>query len=274
MMRGWAHIILVGASIVANARREGVTEYTIPELEEALAARRISRGQLKSKLLRFIEGNPKAASAELNTCLDLLVDGYGRGRQQWAYLVSSDTEVGRLCAETLRDYLEEFSTQKLEGRLAPQKPVEAMGLGSPERFGDGLANLYEIIVTLTRRHREQGDAVFVHATGGFKPETAIAVLAANSPSTGAPIFYVHEHFKEVVRIPAMPVKFREWERFGRLMNHLLTVGAIKRTALEKMFDRELIEHSLRLGWLDEKDQDIRLTPMGRTLWKRIQRTSL
>ncbi len=49
--------------------------------------------------------------------------------------------------------------------------------------------------------------MFVHATGG-RPETAIAILAANSPGMGAPVFYVHERFRKVIRIPAVTVRFR------------------------------------------------------------------
>lgn len=266
-MRGWAHIILVGASIALNARREGIISLDLPELEVALREGAESREGLLPQLLDFVSRDPKSASAELNTCLDLMFEGYWRGRQQWVYLLSSDTEVGRLCASVLQEYLRSLSSKEFNQRMMVYKPIEVEQLGSPDKFGDGLGNLFRIVVGYIRSHKRMGDVVFVHATGGFKPETAIAILAANSPGAGAPVFYVHEHFRKVVRIPAMPVKFRRWERFARLMDNLLAFGPASRLALEESFGREATNEAIRLGWADEKEGYVHLTEMGKLLWK-------
>jgi len=57
------------------------------------------------------------------------------GREQWFYLLSSDTRVGGLCAETLRRYLEWFSRKNLDGRPSMKNIVKIKNLGDPEEFG-------------------------------------------------------------------------------------------------------------------------------------------
>ena len=271
-MKGWAHIILVGASIIANAYRDKVVEWSISELEGLLAKGEVNKSQLISKLLGFVSVNPERASAELNTCMNLILQGYQRGRQQWVYLLLSDTDVGRVCAEVLRRFLERFSHRDLNGELSVEKLVEIKYLGNPERFGDGLANLYGTIIDHVRYHKQLGDVVFIHATGGFKPEAAIAILAANSPGTGAPVFYIHEHFNKTIRIPAIPIKFRPWKSFTELMNYLLIVKSSSRTVLEKKFGGDAVDHAIRLGWIDEKDGWVSPTLMGGLLWRYLQKS--
>ena len=270
-MRGWCHIILVGASILANARRSGVIEFDLPALEEGLREGRIRRDDLFGDILRFVSSDPRRASAELNTCMDLVVDGYRRGLQQWVYLLHSDSRVGELCAEILKEFLENFSRERLDRRLSILKPMKIDHLGDPDRFGDGLADLFKTIIDIISYHKAQGDRVFVHATGGYKPETAVAILAANSPMCGAPVFYVHEHFNRVVRIPAMPLSFRPWKRFSDMMNYLLDLGEVNRRGLEERFGREAVEEAIRLGWIQEVDGYVSLSEMGRLLWRRLRR---
>jgi len=72
---------------------------------------------------------------------------------------------------------------------------------------------------------------------------------------------------ELVRIPAMPVKFRRWRALENLMNHVLTIKTVRRTVLEQSFKSEIIDHAIRLGWIDYKDGYIQPTPMGKILWR-------
>ena len=260
---------MVGASIVVNAYKEGVIGLGLLQLETALAKGEEDREHLLSQLLGFVSKDPEKASAELNTCLGLMRDGYQRGKQQWAYLLSSDTEVGRLCGLVLRDYLEAFSRGELGGRMGIHEPIEVRHLGEQDKFGDGLGNLFKTIVDLIKQHKRRGDVTFIHATGGFKPETAIAMLAANSPEAGAPVFYVHEHFRKVIRIPAMPVRLRKWKEFSGLMSTLLGMGASGRRALEGKFGRGAVDEAIRLGWADEERGYLRPTEMGKFLWRRV-----
>ncbi|MEM2713368.1 MAG: putative CRISPR-associated protein [Candidatus Jordarchaeales archaeon] len=264
-LAGLAHVVLVGASIITNAQRAGVVGGTLPELERMLADGRMDKAELVGRLASFVLTNPKDASAELNTFLDLVADGYEAGMQQWIYLLFSDTMIGEVCAEVLKSCLEEILVKEYGGRGAVSA-VKVPGLGKPDTFCDGLANLFSAITGLIRRHRREGDRVYVHATGGFKPEAAIAVLAANSPGTGAPVFYVHEHFRKVIRIPAMPIKFRRWEELTSLIGNLAVVGSVAKKALESRYGKRTVEHVIRLGWAEEKEGEVYPTEVGKVLW--------
>ncbi len=264
-----AHLVLVGASILTNAQRAGIVEGSLPDLEAGLKGGRVDEGELTGRLVEFVSGDPKGASAELSTLLDLLEEWYERGLQQWVYLLFSDTRIGRVCAETLRNYLMNVSGERYGGRVAVEM-VRVEGLGDPERFEDGLARLFSTITEIIRARKGEGDRVFVHATGGFKPETAMAILAANSPGTGAPVFYVHEHFKRVVRIPAMPVRFRKWGKLTELIGSLVDIGPAARDALEGRYGKDAVRQAVRLGWAEEKEERVYPTETAKVLWRQTE----
>jgi putative CRISPR-associated protein (TIGR02619 family) len=269
-MSGWAHIVLVGASIISNAFRDGVISDSIPHLEEKLKNNSELWRDMLERLLSFLERDCKKASAELNTCIDLIIEGYNNGKQQWCHLLSSETNVGRLCSEVLARYLRDISRRRLDGRLAVVEPITIPCLGNPERFNDGLANLFEKVIEIISYHKNKGDMVFVHATGGYKPETAIAILAANSPGAGAPTFYIHEHFNQLIRIPALPITFRRWKKLSNIIDSLIDVDKVNREQYVKIFSRRAVREAVRLGWIIEEDNLLKLTPFGRLLWRKMK----
>jgi len=55
IMAGWAHVILVGASIVTNAFKDGLIELSAPRLEEELSRDDALRGRLERILLEYVE---------------------------------------------------------------------------------------------------------------------------------------------------------------------------------------------------------------------------
>lgn len=270
-MGGWAHIILVGVSIVSNALREGVISDNVPQLEEKFKNNPNLRDELIEKLYNYLEQDCKKASAELNTCLDLIVEGYKNNKQQWCYLLTSETNIGKLCGHLIAKYLGSFSSSKLDGRLAVLEPISIPSLGIPDRFNDGLANLFEKIVDIISYHKNQGDSAFIHVTGGYKPETAIAILAANSPGAGAPTFYIHEYFNQLIRIPALPIVFRRWKKFSDMMNRLLNVEKMDRKQCIKIFGGRAVEEAVRLGWIIEEGNYLKLTSFGKLLWRKMTR---
>ena len=246
----FVHIVTVGTSLLNNAKRT------------------MGKEPSEQDLLSFVqkEEDPRKASAELNTLLPLLEER--REDQHWVYLLHSDTKEGRLCASVLKQFL-----TGLELRLF-SKCVEIKCLGDPKTFKRGLANLLEEIVKLIRNHYASNDRVFVHATGGFKPETAVAFLAANLPGSGAPVFYVHESFREVIRLPALPIWPRRKEKFLRFMEHMCRTRKASLLQLERIFRREIVEEAKRLGWVEQEEDTIKLTPMGLLLWERFERLGL
>jgi len=91
------------------------------------------------------------------------------------------------------------------------------------------------------------------------------------PDLGAPVFYVHEHFKEVIRIPAIPLSLRSWEKFRGLMERIIEFTRLPKAQLVKQFGLNIVEEAMRIGWIEESEDGeyLRATAMGRLLWKAI-----
>jgi putative CRISPR-associated protein (TIGR02619 family) len=242
------HIVTVGVSTLQNARRE------------------LGREPSEEDLLSLVQKDPRKASAELNTLLPIIEEK--SVDQHRVYLLHSDTAEGRFCASVLKQFLSGL------GLRLHVESVEIKDLGNSETFTKGLANLLEQVVRLIRNHYAEGDRVFIHASGGFKPETAMAILAANLPGSGAPVFYVHESFRKVIRLPALPIWPRRRERFIRFMEHMCRVREVPSPQLERMFMKETVEEAKRLGWVEQDGDRIRLTPMGLLLWERFEKLRL
>ena len=107
MLRRWVHLITVGASIAQNALRMGVGSLgeldvgDLGGLEEALGSGVLSLEELAEELFKVVLESPKAMSAELNTCLDVLREGFEHRRVQLIYLFHTDTWIGWLCGGVL-----------------------------------------------------------------------------------------------------------------------------------------------------------------------------
>jgi len=244
-MSSFVHIVTVGTSILINARRK------------------LGKEPTEEELLSFVREEPRKASAELNTILPLLENR--RDKQHVVYLLHSDTSEARVCAHTLKKFLSGLGL-RLNAEL-----VEIKGLGSVNTFHEGLGELFEQATKLIMGHYASGDRVFVHATGGFKPESTMVFLAANFPRSGAPVFYIHESFREVLRLPAFPFWPRRKQKFEKLMDHMCRVKEASWLQLEKLSMQKAAEEAIRLGWLEEEEEKVKLTKMGHLLWERFER---
>jgi len=202
------HIFLVGTSIIRNfassermARlpdelRELVKSWT-RVIDDPRAREHLGRGVLFQELVNFAKEKPRQASAELNAYLSLIVDlGFKEFKADKVYLLHSDTYLCSLCARVLKEYL--VSEAEVE-------TIAVYGLG--KIFEEGLANLFEGILRVARQHPHP-DTVLLNATGGFKPESAIATLAAALGNATA-VYYIHEAFRKAEIIPLPVLKISE-----------------------------------------------------------------
>jgi putative CRISPR-associated protein (TIGR02619 family) len=132
------------------------------------------------------------ASAETNT-----LHAVGLQESDRVLLLHSDTSEGRFCSQRLEVYL------RPRCHAADSRPLTALGYHSPSFAQRGLKSLVcEAITAVAQAHRDGLQPVFC-ATGGFKAETAFLNLL------GALLYvevcYIHEHFREVVRLPRLPL---------------------------------------------------------------------
>jgi CRISPR/Cas system-associated protein Csm6 len=59
-----------------------------------------------------------------------------------------------------------------------------------------------------KRARTEGRLTYVVATGGFKPESTFAVIAAYLAGAHGAV-YIHETFKDVMELPILPLQLEE-----------------------------------------------------------------
>ena len=178
-----AILVSVGTSLLTNFRQRAGMDAT-PQA---------------STLVDFLdEMGTEVASAESNSLEQLaLLDG---DRLVWLH---SDTTEGRLCAEALQA---RYLRDGWQGEL-----LQIGGLGYHERsFAErGLASLVTAAFQAIDSARRRGEVVEICATGGFKAE--IAYLNLVGALTGVPVHYIHERFRELVTLPALPLRWNsDW----------------------------------------------------------------
>jgi putative CRISPR-associated protein (TIGR02619 family) len=180
-------LVTVGTSLLMNARRA----LDVQELNEDDLARYLAHT------------DPVAASAETNALSRLL-----RERDRLV-LFHSQTDQGRRCAEALRRHY---------AGTHPVELVEVTDLTYTEsRFKlRGLRRLVALLADRIEKERRQGREVLLNATGGFKAEIAYATLVGLL--FDVPVSYIHEEFRDLIEVPAMPVAwdystFADWEEF-------------------------------------------------------------
>lgn len=110
-------------------------------------------------------------------------------------LLHSATPEGRKAADLLRQYWEGD---------APCEKVEIDGLAyEAQGFVDyGLKQFVQTLAGEIRKARKKGKEVIINATGGFKAE--IAYATALGLIFKFPLYYIHEKFQEVVKLPPSP----------------------------------------------------------------------
>ncbi len=147
-----------------------------------------------TSVLRELPVTDRACGAEMNSVAALVAVGHaavGCG----VYLFHSDTDDGRAIAAALADLF----------RFRGHSPVEAVCVTDlqdtdPTRFASrGLPNLARAMAGAVRNHGPGATAI--NATGGFKAQTAVAVLTGQA--LGVPVHYLHEKFGTPITFPVI-----------------------------------------------------------------------
>jgi putative CRISPR-associated protein (TIGR02619 family) len=144
----------------------------------------------------LMDSDPKKASAELNTLHTIGVDETDHLR-----FLHSDTPEGAFCAEILCTY----ARKKWGVRNADTISVASLGYEYGNFAQKGLRSLVDVALkSLKDAEKRQLTPLFC-ATGGFKPE--IAFLNLLGALMNVEVVYMHEYFREVVRLPSLPLKW-------------------------------------------------------------------
>jgi len=257
----YVHIVTVGASLASNyeidksGRRipEADIEKRLGEMPEA------RRAQYTKELIRYLQEKEKGgkiteASAELNALNRYL------GEISLAYLIHTDTNLGRCCAQALKTHLTEKGIQVAQ-------PIEIQGLHSAETFQKGLANLVRQTAQILAYHRKN---VRICATGGFKPEVALASVLGFIAK--APVYYIHESFRQEVHLPALPIDWKpEVKKYGKAVKAILTAGegGMEKNQFIENFGRETYEELTKNWLIEERENRCMATDVSRAILEAI-----
>lgn len=220
----------------------------------ALAAAFTRRDELTiAEELARLPGTTRLCGAEINSITDLIARDYCQDRSTLCFC-HSDTAEGLQVARIIQHYYE-----------LQDYPVELYAIADlqdhdPKRFRTkGLRNLAK---TVCRIIRERG-APFcaINATGGYKAQIAIGVLMGQA--LGAPVYYKHELFSEIIAFPPMPISLDHtlWMRHSGLL------AALDRHDVLREADLDLEDWDERLETLVERvpidgDTYLEISPTG------------
>lgn len=139
--------------------------------------------------------DPCKASAETHT-LYLM----GLQPQDLIFWLHSDTEEGRRCASAL------CQSYQVDGCRGGLEVIAGMNYQATRFAEQGLKSLLDVTFRLIRKAREWERELVICATGGFKAEIAFMNLVGLLMQIE--VYYLHERFREPVRLPRLPV---DWD---------------------------------------------------------------
>jgi putative CRISPR-associated protein (TIGR02619 family) len=137
--------------------------------------------------------DPVTASAETNT-----LRAVGLGADDRVRLLHSDTPEGHFCSQRLLTYLRAGRC-----RQAEECKLNALHYHQGSFAQRGLRSLVEEALAAVRQAHKQGLEPVLCATGGFKAE--IAFLNLLGALLKVEVCYIHEQFREIVRLPRLPL---------------------------------------------------------------------
>ena len=137
--------------------------------------------------------DPISASAEANTLYSVNMDSTDR-----VLFLHSDTPEGRFCSERLSAYVRAGRCREAQGCV-----LKALSYHHASFAQRGLKSLVsESVTAITTAWRDGLQPVFC-ATGGFKAE--IAFLNLLGALLDVEVYYIHEQFRQIVRLPRLPL---------------------------------------------------------------------
>ncbi|PMP91036.1 MAG: hypothetical protein C0170_05425 [Hydrogenobaculum sp.] len=181
------------------------------------------------------------------------------------YLISSDTAMGRLAAEiiknAIRNYYPEFSDCELE-----IFKVSNLQVWDRKKFDDGMT---ELINTIYNIANSDWDNVVINISGGYK--ATIPYITMLGQINRCPIYYIFEDTDSLIKIPYIPIDLN-WKIFEENFSFLKELEKEDIKELDKSFN-----HRSELFSLLEEVEDngsskflYSLNPLGKALWLKFR----
>jgi len=199
-------ISTVGASLIINYARHTMSDPnrfldSIESMDEQEIEKWIK--EIYIYITRYID-DYSTASAELSSIFSILkkMDLSGVEEIELMFIIS-DTPQGKLVNGVLERFFMEY-LKEYNGVPIKYYHDVAGGLTyvDVEHVEQGLPNVPILISQWIRNKMASGCKVILNVTGGFKAECVYAAFVGIL--AGIPTYYMHEKFREVVRLPPIP----------------------------------------------------------------------
>ncbi|MEW6418390.1 MAG: hypothetical protein AB1480_09755 [Nitrospirota bacterium] len=133
------------------------------------------------------------------------------------YLISSDSPLGKLSANVIKDYIN--GQNILKTHYDAKEPIVAKGVNIeyPKDFREsGFRNLIDKINETVKKALTNGaEKIYLNITGGFKGMVPYSTIAGMiHPSEKVILCYLFEDSKEIIDMPTYPIglDFHHWHR--------------------------------------------------------------
>lgn len=187
-------ICTTGTSIARNVKRP--EPWRAEEYKRAVVARVDSERQLKSRD-SFLDG----ISAETKSLRALKA-----GSNDEVFLLHTDTEDGRVCAEVVAGVLADG--MKIQAQAKCVKGLQVEDANAFRRTG--VDNLFAMLKEFTSgRAYGSGDEVILNVTGGFKAVVPFVTIFGLLHRID--VVYIFEQSTSLIRLPPLPVQY-DYER--------------------------------------------------------------
>jgi putative CRISPR-associated protein (TIGR02619 family) len=181
------------------------------------------------------------------------------------YLLHSDTALGRLAAEIIKDNISLYEEYGLKISRVDIHPIENLQIQNRQKFIKGMQELINKIYKISQNY--WGNVV-INITGGYK--ATIPYLTILAQVNQCPIYYIFENTDTLIQIPNIPIdiNWKLFEDYWKSFSLIEKLNGIKESDLPEKFLKDC------RAFLESVDIDNEhycvLNPLGEILWNKYK----
>lgn len=192
------YIINVGVSMITNYMNSGKIEKK-PVSDNEFWKEKLEDRKFLEEIYEFLKEDPKRNSAEMNSFLRI---AEGKPEENEIYLIGTKTPVNEICVRTLERFLKEmgyliYTPKEVSGYFWEAEAYSKEY--AEEEFVKDISLLIDRLIYVAKKKKDAGYRVIFIPTGGLKAHVIACAIAGFL--TGSPVYYIHEEFNDIVKLP-------------------------------------------------------------------------
>ncbi len=211
--------------------------------------------KVNDELVKLDNHSLRRKSAELNGILGFYKEDFSLGKDDFHFLITTDTYQGLKSAEVVKEFL---VSKALKVQLLTPKGLSTK---NKDEFSEGVKELLKSFEDFLPDYRKNGHKIIFNLTGGFKSLQGYLNTLAMFYSDK--IIYIFESEQaELIEIPRLPIKI-DLEPFEKQKVKLLLLNANK---IYKTSDFQDFPEAI----IDVVDDYVTLSIWGEVIWNKIK----